>query len=564
MTPYELGYQIGYLAAGAFFYLVISWLMVLLTKPKSLAKFVFVVGATTAALLILNGVGGGSLKTGAVAMPLTFVLLWLIYRKDFASGEDVTTLNLSSAPVISPDPSSSEQGPESLKQQPDNAQYSAPYSPSPSSPQAPYQAPPPDNAQYSAPYSPSPSSPQTPYQAPPPDNAPYSAPYSVSPLSRQAPYPIQVPYYARVPARSRYDVDELALKRTGGMLAAAILLLINSAIGFFGVWINTLFGLHADRGAPGLTVFLVDLLLAIGLFRAVERFRLYAIIRVAIGAVLLSIVVPILGNTGTLWVQAGVQALFAIGVIVMLLGQSQSGWRVAAGTFVVLFGWAGGFGWSFLGSFIPALRDSGVARWSVPDRSYSDDQARIRLDLPKSWVRLSRANPYIADITGARAILYDRSSTCFAAVIVEPAYSRFSSADRYGDLVLEARKEHIPSVVETGRDSVNLGGLAGRRLYSQWALGMQRFNGFMALGGDSLNYYQLAGWCTASRSKQALAAFEELETGFKITKSADAMLDEQSAHLVTELPYLSVGAARKLILELAGKGVQQSDYRDSA
>ncbi|MGH9826405.1 MAG: hypothetical protein ACREDR_24520, partial [Blastocatellia bacterium] len=101
-------------------------------------------------------------------------------------------------------------------------------------------------------------------------------------------------------------------------------------------------------------------------------------------------------------------------------------------------------------------------------------------------------------------------------------------------------------------------------VYTQWTRRDQSYKGFSTASGDALNYYLLSGWNTSSRYSRSLEAFKTLEAGFKLTKSADARLDEKAKKLQTGMPYLSESGAKRLILAIVRQGNSEDSYSSSA
>jgi hypothetical protein len=103
---YSLPYIFGYMIGACVPSFLISWLILLIAKPKTRATFSAIVLITCSVLMVLSLLGSKekefSLLTGIIAIAIAYALLWAIYKKDFPEeGEKVTTLNLSVTPQAS-------------------------------------------------------------------------------------------------------------------------------------------------------------------------------------------------------------------------------------------------------------------------------------------------------------------------------------------------------------------------------------------------------------------------------------------------------------------------------
>jgi hypothetical protein len=131
-------------------------------------------------------------------------------------------------------------------------------------------------------------------------------------------------------------------------------------------------------------------------------------------------------------------------------------------------------------------------------------------------------------------------------LVVEDAYTTIPSLDAYLDLVLQGRKQTIPSMVETNRESATLAGLTARRMYSHWETGGLTLRGFSSVCTDRFYFYLLTGWCLNSGFTRAFSAFKDLEKGFRITRSYDERLEDMMGPVVEQYPFISMTGAKVL------------------
>ncbi|MGH9761257.1 MAG: hypothetical protein ACREAC_10480, partial [Blastocatellia bacterium] len=435
LNVFHSSYQVGYFVGQTLIYLLLSWITVLFARPNSTPKVLVDVAAISTILLILNTYGSQSPEStffgGLPILPIVMAVVWLAYRKRLTAENDdeITKLGLGApvksptsdrqgSPVSEPGPNiPSDDAPSVAASSFDGPPVNAPLPGASSSdalsgapqsgdspplarrtwqpPAPPYQEYPPyqqypQNQGY-PPYPPYPPDQGYPPYGRGPADIPDRAPYAIPPDAQQYPPPMQYePFaasYARVPSSTFQPVDKFGptSPRTLGMLAAGTILIVNAVFGLIG-WIFLAAASRSSAAVPGPVVYLIDVLVAFGLLRGTERFRQYALVRAVLGGILYAAVIPAITRSSFSWVDAAAQIAFAFGLIVLLYGAIQPSIRVAMGVLVVLLAWGTLITSGFIQGFVQSFSNGRIAQWSVPNRSFIDEDAGIRLDLPNGWV----------------------------------------------------------------------------------------------------------------------------------------------------------------------------------
>jgi hypothetical protein len=335
--------------------------------------------------------------------------------------------------------------------------------------------------------------------------------------------------------------------RTGGMLAASIILAISgclSSLIFFAILaFGTLSPVIDILGATGIA----DMVIAVGLFRGSRTFRIWALLRAMGCVVIFALVIPYTDQVEASWTTSILQVGFAIGLMILLLGERTAGWRVAIGIAVVMLSFIGVVGVVVVRTLKTASASFGkeFQGYMSSDRAFVDDKEGVRLDLPVGWVLLGRSNPLVSAMH-AKAVAYHPQSGSYAAVFIEPTTAHSYDLDSYLPQVLKERQEDAPGTVETSREPIYFAGMEGVRLHTRWSAGIASITGYSNVCGDIFNHYVLYGWCSELLYTKAYLAFQDLEGGFRLTKSLEDRLDERAIYLSKPMPYLSQSASRQL------------------
>ena len=348
-----------------------------------------------------------------------------------------------------------------------------------------------------------------------------------------------------------------APERTSGMIAAGVILCVNGGITILLYLVLAAIG----RTSPVVIVAggaaVVDIVLAIGLFRGNRTFRIWALLRAVGCAVIFGVVFPISNPSSGSWTFAIFPVGLAIALVILVFGEHSSTLRVVAGVTIVLLSFV-----SMVGIVIfKAVKSLGLpgtaySRYALMERRFTDERSGVVLDLPVGWVLLSRDNP-VLPASRAQAVVYHARSGSFAAIIIEPKIT--PSLDSYVDNVVKARQRRAPDLVEERRETITFAGQEGRRLYTHWSTGVSAIRGYTDICGDAFDRYQLSGWCASFMYASAYREFEELAKGFRLTKSTEDKLADRTAILSREMPYLSESGTKDLALYLARTGVPFSD-----
>jgi hypothetical protein len=317
------------------------------------------------------------------------------------------------------------------------------------------------------------------------------------------------------------DIYAVPSERTPGMLAAAMLLLGGGLIELLAV--AALAAQKVDlRGNQTLTLAgaaIVDIVVAIGLFRGNQRFRGWGLARAVLGGIFL-----IIGGFGTATtiaqgITVGFQVIMCAGIALLLAGESPSKVRVASGVAAVLLAWSGiittGFVEGFTGALSRGNQEAVNVPGSVEGAAFSDDKLGVSVKLPSGWALLNEDNQLVRIPDAAMIAVHGRSG-CFAALRVEQASLEQLSLDGYLQLVLLNRRQLSPSLEELSRSDLVFGGNPGRRLETSWSVDGKKFRGFTTACRAGGSYYLLTGWCIDEAYQNAFAAYQVLESAFQV------------------------------------------------
>ena len=311
--------------------------------------------------------------------------------------------------------------------------------------------------------------------------------------------------------------------RTSGMVAAAILLLINAALNILGLIFLAAEGTKATASSPAVSFFF-DIIVAAGLLRGKDVWKKWAMIRALVGAVVFGLIIPITTQTIGGAIQGVYQIVFSAGIIALLYGKPPSRARVFLGSAAVILAWFGAVGGAVVEVMIDQYKTKNeIAKQALPTRQFVDDALGVKMDLPEGWNLLSSDNT-IVPAPDAPMIAINSNSGCFALLIVEflpDDTDGAGSLDNYLNMLLESRRARVPTMKLLGLSDAQFANLNARRQVTEWVDESQKVKGFNSVCRSGENYYLLSGWCIDESYREALQDFIALEKSLHITEPPD-------------------------------------------
>lgn len=305
-------------------------------------------------------------------------------------------------------------------------------------------------------------------------------------------------------------------QRTSGMVAAAILLLINGVLGLLSIGVVLLQKLDPSSDPSGFVVPVVDLVVAMGLLRGKERFKKWGLIRAILGGVFVVLRAPFATSTPTAGLELVFQLIFCAGIIVLLAPDSPSNLKVGIGVAAVLFAWSGIFTTYVVAGLVRGMNELQSANYSVPEAGleagFEDLELGVKVRLPKGWALMTGDSRF----PGATMVAIHNQSGCTAVLIAEPAQVEAESLDEYLTSVMQARQEDAPDLKELGRNDWTLGGNPSRMVEASWTSDGKRLRGFTSACKSGWSYHLLSGWCLDENVNEAFAEYIELVSAFEI------------------------------------------------
>jgi len=333
--------------------------------------------------------------------------------------------------------------------------------------------------------------------------------------------------------------------RTGGMLAASILLLISGTLATLIFLAVLAFG----RLSPIINVLgvtgVADIVVAVGLFRGSRTFRIWGLLR-AIGCIVIfGLIGPLTGQVNASGPAILLQVGFAAGLVILLLGEKTSGPRIGLGVGVVVLCFFAAVAWGVVITLKGASFGSGFRGYVSQDRAFVDEKNGVRLDLPTGWVLLGKNNPFVIAMR-VNAICYHPQSGSYAAVLIDPTYGASQDLGPYITYLERSRFRPGPGMTETSREPITFAGLQGIRFHAKSAGGLVSISGYSDVCEDKFNHYVLYGWCTGLFYNRSYRAFQDLEKNFQITMNDDQRFQQRAVPLQEVMPYLSGQGAKRL------------------
>src|SRR5262249_47290535 len=167
-----------------------------------------------------------------------------------------------------------------------------------------------------------------------------------------------------------------------------------------------------DSG-PSVVALLLSIVCGVGLLQGSHRARKVMMILAGLSAAG-TLLVPIIDSQSAAWPQAILRVVYMAGIVGLLAGERASIPRILASVAAVFIAWGGNFGIGLVEGINSVLTRTGVEKYTLADRVFSDEQHGISLELPPGWSLLTNPNPEVK-VEDAKALALHRNSGCLAA-----------------------------------------------------------------------------------------------------------------------------------------------------
>ena len=182
-----------------------------------------------------------------------------------------------------------------------------------------------------------------------------------------------------------------------------------------------------------------------------------------------------------------------------------------------------------------------------------DQRSGVEVHLNGGWVQLPIDNALFPART-AKAVFAHPRSQQFVALLEEyipdsRLGANTSPVDRYIDLVLQARRKALPSLIETRpRSSGQCAGLPARSAWLSWNSEGRQSAGAVTAFNDGQSWWLLSTFFYAGSTRTADGALSELQRSVSATKTLDARVGEAARRLIS--PLYSQRAAELMVRRL--------------
>jgi len=218
--------------------------------------------------------------------------------------------------------------------------------------------------------------------------------------------------------------EDGANERNLGVRTAAIFLFVNAALNLISlayIGVQHTSADHSSSPSWGLSI-IFDVIVGAKLLRSdnVKRWRRYALGRACLGGLIFGTLFITMGRTDAARAIGLMQFVFAASFVLLLMGNSPSRARVAAGALAFVISLSGILGIYFVGDMTGDVTEKQeILKYALPTRSFNDALSGASVDLPNGWVMLPPINP-ITNIPEAHMIAAHPESGSFAALESSP------------------------------------------------------------------------------------------------------------------------------------------------
>lgn len=324
----------------------------------------------------------------------------------------------------------------------------------------------------------------------------------------------------------------------------AILLLATAAAFAWLAWKPEL-AVPAFDGAPWLQLALGALALGLALLPRWDLMRRLVRVVLLLASFALFPLVGVLlaqGQRGfALLALAGVW-LFALGLWALLATSA----RLASTALAVLF-LLGGAAAAVRYGYAQESAAAGTARtWATSDRTFIDEAAGLRIELPPGWLALRPGNTVVTPPENARLTLANPRQGGYAWLLTEPAPQGVGTPDAYLAVVVARRRRERSDYEAAASLGQKAGVLSVRRTSAHWRDGEVRQRELVVAGLDGWMAFALVAWmpeAAANRSND----LESLAGALAARGVFEARLRESVDASVAAVPHLTTASAQQLM-----------------
>ncbi len=204
-----------------------------------------------------------------------------------------------------------------------------------------------------------------------------------------------------------------------------------------------------------------------------------------------------------------------------------------------------------------------IQRYALPERTVSDPQTGLTIELAQGWVALRPDNPLVTD-ANARVKLAQPSLGAVAGLTSESLPRFTGPLDAYADRVLAQKRLLQPSIKETGRSDLRFAKGQARLVRTTSGDGPQTESGALAVFQDGWIYFTLQASSPAAVGDKFLPELEALARGVRVPSERGDRVQQALDRTVREVPELSRGAVEELVRERLSRGEGTDDLSAAA
>ncbi len=234
--------------------------------------------------------------------------------------------------------------------------------------------------------------------------------------------------------------------------------------------------------------------------------------------------------------------LFALGLWALLAASAR-----LASTAVALLFVLGGAAMAVRFGYAPeGAGASAVRAWTTPDRTFTDEAAGLKLELPPGWFALRQGNPVVGAPENVRLTLAHPRQGALAWLVTEPAPQGVGTAEAYLELLVAKRRKERPGYEAARSLGQTAGALPLRRVSASWRDGEVRQREIIAAGLDGWMAFALVAWMPEAAANRS-NALDSLANALVARGVFEARLRQSVEACLTAIPHLTTAAAQQLM-----------------
>ncbi len=342
-------------------------------------------------------------------------------------------------------------------------------------------------------------------------------------------------------------VDRLRLPLAGSLFIACAALA--------GFWVLRPERLKAALNEwPWVEIGLAFLALGLALFVRKAFMRAVAFLVVTLAAV------ATLSMAGVLFVQKaplpaylvlGSGVVILLGFLATLEGRTGSWLRTVLGSLAVVGGLVG-VAWF---GFVPSDNaESAVRQWALPESDLTDTQAGVRLRLPDGWRLVKPGAPFLSAPEGVIARVARLDATAFGYLTAQTAPRGMILLEPLVDIAIVTRRNAVPTLRNTERSALDLGGLSARRVLGESGDASSPTRELIEIWRDGYTIFTIVGWGKAENAAELGTRFDGLLAGFESLGGSGKRLADAVQKATAEVPFVSAVSAER-IMSMSEAGV---------